>query len=28
VFASSTVPRPALAEFRVNLSIFASGFEE
>jgi arabinogalactan endo-1,4-beta-galactosidase len=27
VFATSTVPRPALAEFRVNLSIFAAGFE-
>jgi arabinogalactan endo-1,4-beta-galactosidase len=27
VFATSTLPRPALAEFRVNLSIFASDFE-
>jgi len=28
VFATSTTPRPALAEFRVNLSIFASGFDQ
>lgn len=27
VFATSTSPRPALAEFRVNLSIFTAGFE-
>jgi len=27
IFATSTTPRPALAEFRVNLSIFNAGFE-
>jgi len=27
VFVTSTTPRPALAEFRANLSIFSTGFE-
>ena len=27
VFATSTMPRPALAEFKINQSIFAAGFE-